>query len=261
MNILSSKNLNYKSVIDDLNIDIKKDSTNFISGSNKCGKTTLIRLLSGRIDSDNEVFYNKKPINMLSSYELSTIFSYLEFISDIEFNFSTIDQELLYKLDKIDIDLKEKKKRYKYFINLFDLQGDLYTNINDLSLYKKIQVSLIKCLIYKPKILFLDDIFIYLNSEESLKIIKNLKSIENLTIVFASSNLEYVNEFENLYILNKGNLILKGKTKDVLIEDSLLNKLGLELPFMNDLSLKLKYYDLLSEVELNISRMVNKLWK
>ena len=44
-------------------------------------------------------------------------------------------------------------------------------------------------------------------------------------------------------------------------EDSLINKIGLTLPFMVDLSLKLKYYDLIDDVELDMNRMVDKLWK
>ena len=48
---------------------------------------------------------------------------------------------------------------------------------------------------------------------------------------------------------------------DVLKEDSKLNKVGLSLPFMVDLSLKLKYYDLVDDVVLDIDRMVNELWK
>ena len=107
----------------------------------------------------------------------------------------------------------------------------------------------------------MDDIFVYFNLEEATKIIKKLKTIENLTIIYCSTNLNIANEFDNMYIINRGELVLSGKTKDVLLEDSLLNKLGLELPFENDLSIKLKYYDLLNDVELNINRMVNKLWK
>ena len=41
----------------------------------------------------------------------------------------------------------------------------------------------------------------------------------------------------------------------------MLNHLGLYNSFMVDLSLKLKFYELLDDVELDMDRMVNTLWK
>ena len=48
---------------------------------------------------------------------------------------------------------------------------------------------------------------------------------------------------------------------EVLEKDNILNKLGLRLPFMVDLSVKLKDYDLIKDIELNKNRMVDILWK
>ena len=47
----------------------------------------------------------------------------------------------------------------------------------------------------------------------------------------------------------------------VLNDDSLLNKLGLNLPFMIDLSVKLKYYNLVSKINMSPLGMVDSLWK
>ena len=44
-------------------------------------------------------------------------------------------------------------------------------------------------------------------------------------------------------------------------EERLLKKLGLDLPFMVDLSNKLGYYGLVSDTMLNMNEMVNHLWK
>ncbi len=261
MDIISVKNLNYKSLFKDLNLNFTKNKIIFISGSNKCGKTTLIKLLSSMIVSENTVYYNNKDINLMSSYDFSTKISTLILYKKIEFNFSTLNQELLFKLDKLDIDEKEKKQRYDYFIKLFDLKNDLYTNINELSFIKKTNILLVKALITKPKVLLLDDLFLNLNEKDSIDILKILKSIDDLTIISTINTLEFADQSDYMYILSKGKLILGGKTIEVLKEDSLLNKIGLELPFMVDLSIKLKYYDLLSDIELNMERMVNILWK
>ena len=47
----------------------------------------------------------------------------------------------------------------------------------------------------------------------------------------------------------------------MLQKDNVLNKVGLNLPFMMDLSVKLRDYDLIKNVELDMDRMVGTLWK
>lgn len=258
---LYTKNLSYKSILNNINISFEENTINYISGSNKCGKTTLIKILSGIVDIKDSVYYDQKDIYNFSSYELSTLFSKV-LLQDIDyFTFSNIDQELLYKLDKLNIDKNTRKKRYNEVVKLFDLDEYLYTNINDLSSIEKLKLSLSKALLSKPEILFLDDIFSSIDFNSAKKILLKLKSIDNLTIIMSSNNLDLSTESSKLIILNKGEVVLDGDTLDVLKEDSLLNKVGLDLPFMIDLSIKLKYYDLLDDIEFDMDRMVDKLWK
>ena len=54
---------------------------------------------------------------------------------------------------------------------------------------------------------------------------------------------------------------MEGKTLDVLKKDNILSKLGLELPFMVDLSLKLQFYELINDIKLDMDDLVVSLWK
>ena len=49
--------------------------------------------------------------------------------------------------------------------------------------------------------------------------------------------------------------------KAVYKEERALKKIGIDLPFMVDLSNKLSYYGLVDETILSMSEMVNHLWK
>ena len=64
-----------------------------------------------------------------------------------------------------------------------------------------------------------------------------------------------------LYIIGNKKIILEGKPLEVLEKDNILNKVGLNIPFMADLSVKLKDYDLIDSIILDKDRMVNILWK
>lgn len=78
-----------------------------------------------------------------------------------------------------------------------------------------------------------------------------------------TNNLEVPTYFSNvdLSILDEGKIIKEGDILTVLNDDSMLNKLGFRLPFMIDLSLKLKYYNLVDKIILNQKEMVEMLWK
>ena len=74
-------------------------------------------------------------------------------------------------------------------------------------------------------------------------------------------NEKNVEEKEEMDELHNGEMILEGEPLDVLQNDNILNRIGLEVPFMIDLSVKLRDYELISDIELDQDRMVDILWK
>ncbi|MBR2247524.1 MAG: hypothetical protein IJ880_10920, partial [Bacilli bacterium] len=105
---------------------------------------------------------------------------------------------------------------------------------------------------------------LYLSDKETneiLKILKYLQEKDKLTIILTTGNLNNTIDSDYLYILSEGKIVLEGKPLEVLEKDNLLNRLGLELPFMIDLSVKLKDYNLVDNIKLDMDRMVKDLWK
>lgn len=258
--IISIKNLSYGSILDSINLDIYENTINYISGSNNCGKNTFIKTLCGDIDIKNSIFYENKDIATMSSCEVSMLVGKVITLNT-KLNMSTVSQELLYKLDKLNLEKKEHKNRYNNIISRFKLKSILSQNPNELSIYNKLKLLISLELIKKPKILFISGVFTYIKKKNMEDLFEILKSIENLTIIISNTDLNLCLYSDYLHLFHRGKLILSGKTIEVLKKDSIINKLGLDLPFMVDLSIKLKYYDLVDDIELDMNRMVNKLWK
>ena len=63
-----------------------------------------------------------------------------------------------------------------------------------------------------------------------------------------------------LVLYNKINAI-DGKTLEVLKEEKILKRLGLNIPFYLDLSIQLKLYGLINKTYLNKEDLVKHLWK
>ena len=87
MSYLSVEDLNYRKLTD-IDMEFKEGSLYFISGANKCGKTTLSRLLAGLIETKDTIFYNNKDLYSMSSLSLSKKIKLLsssdELVSNLE---------------------------------------------------------------------------------------------------------------------------------------------------------------------------------
>ena len=116
----------------------------------------------------------------------------------------------------------------------------------------------------KPKLLLIDSLDIYFNLEDQKTIINFLKdyiSTYGLTVVITTTDLEISLETDYLYIIDKGDLVLSGAPQEVLQKDNVINKIGLNIPFMIDLSVKLRDYELIKDIETDYDRMIEALWK
>ena len=87
------------------------------------------------------------------------------------------------------------------------------------------------------------------------------KKKKNLTVILTTIDLKDSLYTDYLYVIGNKKIVLKGEPIKVLEKDNILNKVGLNIPFMADLSVKLKDYDLLDSIILEKDRMVDILWK
>ena len=61
--------------------------------------------------------------------------------------------------------------------------------------------------------------------------------------------------------INNGYVQLDGTPSKILEHDNVLAREGIYIPIMMDLSLKLKFYNLVDDVIMDTGRMVDELWK
>ena len=90
--------------------------------------------------------------------------------------------------------------------------------------------------------------------------IKEIKEEYGITVIMITSNLSTALMSDYMYVIDNSKIIIEGNPYNVLEKDNVLNKAGLNLPFMMDLSVKLRDYDLIKTTELDMDRMVDTLW-
>lgn len=94
-----------------------------------------------------------------------------------------------------------------------------------------------------------------------LKTLKKLNKERKTTIICTTLNLECIVDFTYIYVVDQNEVVLQGTPMEVLVEDAKLSRLGLDIPLMYDLSVKLSDYNILDKVELDMDRMVETIWK
>ncbi len=252
--ILEINNLKLADLLNKLTLSVDKNTFITISGPNNCGKTALFKVLNKELPYSGEIIINDK---YFEDYKLDDYYKLVYFLFPNEISFSTnIVEEILskYKTTK-------NEKKYNELLKKLELDKLLKKDYRILDIKDIIKIQLFIGLI-NYKILFIDDIYKYFDKTESKKLEEIiLKNKNSKTIIMNISDLEYSLNSNKLYILHEGVFVLEGDPLSILEKDNILNKIGLRLPFMIDLSVKLRDYGLVKDIELDMDRMVDKLWK
>lgn len=99
-----------------------------------------------------------------------------------------------------------------------------------------------------------------LNDSDLIKLFKFLRD-NNIFFINISNNMETSLYTDYLIIYDAEKILIEGKTLEVLKNEKIIKRLGLQLPFMVELSLLLKDYDLINKIYLDKESLVTELWK
>ena len=253
--IINIIDFNYNNIFKNFTINIKNNAFVSISGSNNCGKTTLIRILNKEIETNNNINVNGKKISDYKSDEYSKVVQCV-IPNEILFIENTLDEELY-------LQSNGNNQLIDYIIRGLKIKNIEEKNVKELT-SKEIVLSQIAIAISnQPKVLIIDDISGIFDKKEKKVIIdflKDYKKKNEITIILITLDLEDSILTDYLYIIDEGIIALEGEPIEVLQKDNIINKIGLNIPFMIDLSVKLRDYELLEEIELDKDRMIEKLW-
>lgn len=258
-NMIVINNLNFKydnkKVFNNFNLYIKKGSFTTIIGNNGSGKTTLTKLLTGIINSNNIYIDNV----LISKENLPTIRKNMgAVIKDYNDTFicETVYEELIYPHTNSNTNIEE-------IISILGIKNLLNKNPMDLSNGQKQLVNIGCALIKKTNLIILDEAFTMIDDITKEKILEYLKKLNTYgtTIVNITSDIEQSLYGDSIVVIDKGHIIIQDDKVSVYKQEKTLKKLGINLPFMVDLSKRLSYYNLVDDIIFNMNDMINVLWK
>ena len=245
-------------VFSNLNFTLRKDKTLSIIGPSGSGKTTLLKILNGELPYEGNIVISGVEVNDENFEKLrskiAVVYNINEFFNEL------VKDELRFSLENLSISPNEIKNRINEIDEFFGIKKMFNKPIEILSTNDKALVKILSYAIYFPEYLALDDLLIFLNERTKLLLL-NYLNYKNIKLINVTSNIEDTLYTDyTLVLYNKINAI-DGKTLDVLKEEKILKRLGLNLPFYLDLSIQLKLYGLINRTYLNKEDLVKHLWK
>ena len=216
MELLKLENVKFAykntAVIEDFNLSVDEGSFTTLLGSSGCGKTTILRLISGFLNPDsgtikingeiqNNVLTNRRQVGMV--FQDYALFPHL-----------TVEQNLFYGLN-LTKPSKEQKAQNEQIVKTtaenLDIQNLLKRFPSELSGGQQQRVALGRSLVLKPKILLMDEPLSSLDTNLRLKVREELKEIQKrlkITTVYVTHDREEAFSLsDKIAVMNNGKIV------------------------------------------------------
>ncbi len=190
-----------KEILKDINFNASSGESIALLGRNGCGKTTLLKIISGVLSSDESSI--KEDFNM---YIDSSLVSMISSNDRAFFWRLSVEENLKFFCN---LSKKNSEKKIKEVLCLLEISDKLKSPFMSLSQGERKKISIARALLNETKILLLDEITNSLDLSAKkivINILKNLLKTDHLKlIIFATHSLDEVIKLSNriLYIKNK----------------------------------------------------------
>lgn len=268
-NIIIFKDVNFSynesenAKFENFSLEIEEGSFTTIVGPNGSGKSTLVKLMLGLLETDGFIKINNKFVNVKN---IKTIRKQIGVVFDNpnnQFICDTVQEDLEFALANFGYKQSVIKKKIKAVVDLLKIEDLLDCTPEQLSGGQKQLVALAIAIAHDPKIIILDEALQMFDEELKTRIISILKKIneKKVTIINITHDCEDILVGTHVIIINNYKLVLNAPVKKAFENLKVFKDNKINLPFVIDLSSKLKYYDAVDKNYYDYKRLVDDLWK
>ena len=207
-----------RKVLKNVNISIPKGKMIALVGESGCGKSTITNLLlkQEKVDS-GEITLNGINLNYIPFEVLTKKVGFINHSAYI-FNGTIEDNLRMGKFDANEREINEALKKANLYDFVQSLPEKLQTNVGEggafLSGGQKQRLALARTIITNPEIYIFDEATSNIDVESEEKIWKAIYEIaKNKTVIVISHRLANVKNADNIYVLDKGNIVENGNHK------------------------------------------------
>lgn len=222
------KNVNFKYdygkyILQNINLKIHKGEKQVIVGMSGSGKSTMVKLLVSFFDpSGGTVTINGIPTTAIDKHILR---SYITYVPQTPYTFSgSIEDNLLLgsapNTTEADIikacQLAEIEKEIENLPLKFDTELD--ENAKILSGGQKQRITIARALLSPASVIIFDESTSGLDSITEKKVVNNLMSLKDKTIIFIAHRLSVAKKANDILVLDDGKIVEEGSHNDLMVQ-------------------------------------------
>lgn len=227
--------------VHDLNVKVHKGDFISIIGSNGAGKSTFSKLTNGLLKpSTGDVLVLGENTKKQKVSSLAKHIGFLFQNPDRQICCSTVREEIAFNLRNNGIAEDEIQARVEKTLNEFGFDGN--TEPFNMSRGQRQRLCLACLIALNPEILILDEPTTGLDYRECMEVMEKIRALnENgTTVIMVCHDMEVVLDFaKTILVMNRGEILGQGKTREVLSNHELLQRARLLPPQIAQVSMLL----------------------
>ena len=234
-NVSFRYNTNEEKALDNVSFVINDHEFISILGHNGSGKSTIAKLLIGLVEATSGgIYYDDK---LLSSETVDDVRKRVGIVfqnPDNQFVGYNVKYDMAFGLENHMVPRTEMLELIKTYSQKVGMENELEREPQTLSGGQKQRVAIAGILALNCDIIILDESTSMLDPEgvnEITKLIVELKTKYNKTIICITHDLSLANKSDRLLVLRDGKIIKDGKPEEVFLERELLKSSNLDMPF------------------------------
>ncbi len=251
-----------------LNLEIEKNQWISVIGRNGSGKSTLARLIDGLIEAQSgTVTVGGLEVNEQNVWQIRSQIGVVFQNPDNQFVGANVEDDVAFGLENRQISHAEMVKRVNESLEAVGMTEFAKHEPSKLSGGQKQRVAIAGILAIHPQIIILDEATSMLDPEgrrDLIQLIRRLKGQYHFTVIAITHDIDETVFSDQIIVLDQGKIRMQGRPADVYRERDRLMDLGLDLPFVEKLKLKLQengLAELKDDETLDEKEMVAKLWQ
>ena len=217
-------------VIKNLSFSINDGDTIGLIGANGAGKSTIMKLLLGLLQHEGHIIVDSLEVEKKNYPEIRKKLGYVLQDSDNQMFMPTVYEDMMFAPMNYGFTRDEAEKRVDETLKKLGLMELKHRHNHKISGGEKRMAAIATILAMDPEVILMDEPSTALDPMNRRTLINTIKQLPQTKII-ASHDLDMILETCNrVILLNHGEIVADGKTKELLTNRKLLEDNRMELP-------------------------------